>query len=133
MPLDDVRALTFDVFGTVVDWRSSVIRQCRELGARHDIAAAERGVERESQLAVEQLGADAKVAGRPRQQIFLEPGLVFGQGIPGDLDSSLQPLARVRSQRVHFRNDHVLDDRYDSEVLGDGGFSMNLGHPLGHQ
>jgi 2-haloacid dehalogenase len=29
------RALTFDVFGTVVDWRSSVIRQLREFGARH--------------------------------------------------------------------------------------------------
>ena len=29
-----VRALTFDVFGTVVDWRSSIIREGRELGAR---------------------------------------------------------------------------------------------------
>jgi 2-haloacid dehalogenase len=27
-----VKALTFDVFGTVVDWRSSIIRECRELG-----------------------------------------------------------------------------------------------------
>ncbi|MEX2080763.1 MAG: haloacid dehalogenase type II [Dehalococcoidia bacterium] len=34
MSLEQVRALTFDVFGTVVDWRSSVIRQCTELGAR---------------------------------------------------------------------------------------------------
>lgn len=34
-----VKALVFDVFGTVVDWRSSVIRQCRELGlsARADV------------------------------------------------------------------------------------------------
>ena len=31
------RALTFDVFGTVVDWRSSVIRQLREFGARHGV------------------------------------------------------------------------------------------------
>lgn len=29
-----VRALTFDVFGTVVDWRSSIIREGRDLGAR---------------------------------------------------------------------------------------------------
>ena len=29
-----VRALTFDVFGTVVDWRSSVIDEGRALGAR---------------------------------------------------------------------------------------------------
>jgi 2-haloacid dehalogenase len=28
-----VRALTFDVFGTVVDWRSSIIREGRALGA----------------------------------------------------------------------------------------------------
>jgi 2-haloacid dehalogenase len=35
--IDAVRALTFDVFGTVVDWRSSVIRQCRAFGARHGV------------------------------------------------------------------------------------------------
>ncbi len=29
--LDSVKALTFDVFGTVVDWRSSIIREGREL------------------------------------------------------------------------------------------------------
>jgi 2-haloacid dehalogenase len=32
--LSAVRALTFDVFGTVVDWRSSVIRECAEVGRR---------------------------------------------------------------------------------------------------
>ena len=32
MSLSDVKALTFDVFGTVVDWRSSVIREGQELG-----------------------------------------------------------------------------------------------------
>jgi 2-haloacid dehalogenase len=32
-----IRALTFDVFGTVVDWRSSVIRQCQEFGAKHGV------------------------------------------------------------------------------------------------
>jgi 2-haloacid dehalogenase len=30
--LDGVKALGFDVFGTVVDWRSSIIREGRELG-----------------------------------------------------------------------------------------------------
>lgn len=30
----DVRAMTFDVFGTVVDWRSSIITEGRELGRR---------------------------------------------------------------------------------------------------
>ncbi len=30
----DVRALTFDVFGTVVDWRTSIIREGEMLGAR---------------------------------------------------------------------------------------------------
>jgi 2-haloacid dehalogenase len=27
------KALTFDVFGTVVDWRGSIIRECRALAA----------------------------------------------------------------------------------------------------
>jgi len=47
-PLDRVRALTFDVFGTVVDWRSSVVRElvdaardrqatlCLALGTAHN-------------------------------------------------------------------------------------------------
>ena len=34
MSLDSVKALTFDVFGTVVDWRSSITREIRELGER---------------------------------------------------------------------------------------------------
>lgn len=34
-----VKALVFDVFGTVVDWRSSLIAEARELGARKGIAA----------------------------------------------------------------------------------------------
>ena len=36
MPADlqHVKALTFDVFGTVVDWRSSIIREGRALGQR---------------------------------------------------------------------------------------------------
>jgi 2-haloacid dehalogenase len=29
---DSLRALVFDVFGTCVDWRGSIIRQCRALG-----------------------------------------------------------------------------------------------------
>ena len=32
-----VRALTFDVFGTVVDWRGSVLRELRALGAAKSI------------------------------------------------------------------------------------------------
>lgn len=32
--LDSVKALTFDVFGTVVDWRSSIIREGEELAKR---------------------------------------------------------------------------------------------------
>lgn len=33
MPTDGIQALTFDVFGTVVDWRSSVTREGAALGA----------------------------------------------------------------------------------------------------
>ena len=32
MDLSEVKALTFDVFGTVVDWRSTIIREGRQLG-----------------------------------------------------------------------------------------------------
>jgi 2-haloacid dehalogenase len=39
MGIEQVQALTFDVFGTVVDWRSSVIRHCRAFGAKHGIEA----------------------------------------------------------------------------------------------
>jgi len=31
-PADEVRALLFDVFGTVVDWRSAILRQAPEIG-----------------------------------------------------------------------------------------------------
>jgi 2-haloacid dehalogenase len=38
-PLDAVKALAFDVFGTVVDWRSSIIEEGRALGRENDIDA----------------------------------------------------------------------------------------------
>ena len=38
-PLTDVRALVFDVFGTVVDWRSSIIREFEAFGRERRIAA----------------------------------------------------------------------------------------------
>jgi len=36
---DQVEALTFDVFGTVVDWRSGVIAEARKLGATRGVEA----------------------------------------------------------------------------------------------
>ena len=30
--LTEIKALAFDVFGTVVDWRGSIIRETQELG-----------------------------------------------------------------------------------------------------
>jgi len=36
--LGDIRALTFDVFGTVVDWRSGIIREGEALGRAKSIA-----------------------------------------------------------------------------------------------
>ncbi|MCY4110118.1 MAG: haloacid dehalogenase type II, partial [Chloroflexi bacterium] len=35
----EVRALAFDVFGTVVDWRGSVIEEVERLGRCHGIDA----------------------------------------------------------------------------------------------
>ena len=40
MPVGDVKALIFDVFGTVVDWRGSIIEQCAAFGQA-------RGIERD--------------------------------------------------------------------------------------
>jgi len=37
--LASIRALIFDVFGTVVDWRGSIIRECKALGRRKRLAA----------------------------------------------------------------------------------------------
>lgn len=37
MANDEIRALTFDVFGTVVDWRSSVIRELQAAGRKHGV------------------------------------------------------------------------------------------------
>ena len=37
MTLDEIEALTFDVFGTVVDWRAGIIRDGAALGARHGL------------------------------------------------------------------------------------------------
>ena len=36
--MDQVKALLFDVFGTVVDWRSSVISELETLGEKSGIA-----------------------------------------------------------------------------------------------
>ena len=38
MAFDDIAALTFDVFGTVVDWRGSVIREGEALGRRKQLS-----------------------------------------------------------------------------------------------
>ena len=37
--MSEPKALTFDVFGTVVDWRASIAREGRAFGARHGIDA----------------------------------------------------------------------------------------------
>ena len=39
MDFTTIKALTFDVFGTVVDWRSSIIREGQDLGRRLGIEA----------------------------------------------------------------------------------------------
>ena len=39
MPANDVKVIFFDVFGTVVDWRSSLLRLLDDFGKRHGIGA----------------------------------------------------------------------------------------------
>src|SRR3970040_2442552 len=38
VPLASIRALIFDVFGTVVDWRGSIIGECTALARRRKLA-----------------------------------------------------------------------------------------------
>ncbi|KAK7457205.1 hypothetical protein VKT23_010505 [Stygiomarasmius scandens] len=40
-PLDDVEVLVFDVFGTVADWRSSVIRELQEVGKKFKLGVSD--------------------------------------------------------------------------------------------
>lgn len=37
-----IEAFVFDVFGTVVDWRSSVTAELQALGNKHGLTAGER-------------------------------------------------------------------------------------------
>ena len=36
--MDGIEVLIFDVFGTVVDWRTSVVKELQELGSQHKLA-----------------------------------------------------------------------------------------------
>lgn len=61
MPLPHVRAILFDVFGTIVDWRTSVVRQLDAFGASRglhaDWAAVADGWRGEYQPAMEEVRA----------------------------------------------------------------------------
>ena len=35
----NIKALVFDVFGTVVDWRTCIARQAKEFGSKHGVEA----------------------------------------------------------------------------------------------
>jgi 2-haloacid dehalogenase len=39
MPLSDAKALTFDVFGTTVDWHGSIVSEAARIGGRAGVAA----------------------------------------------------------------------------------------------
>ncbi|KAK7049930.1 hypothetical protein VNI00_005360 [Paramarasmius palmivorus] len=36
--MEDIEALVFDVFGTTVDWRTSVVKELEELGSKHSLS-----------------------------------------------------------------------------------------------
>ena len=67
--LRDVRALLFDVFGTLVDWRSSIAREARQILAPHGGKARKIG---NSELRIIDLPADAPVGTNFRE--YLGPG-----------------------------------------------------------
>ena len=50
MAAHPIEAFVFDVFGTVVDWRSSVTAELKALGTKYGLTAGERRARRESNL-----------------------------------------------------------------------------------
>ena len=67
-----IKALTFDVFGTVTDWRSTIIREGRQLGLR--IAELVQEPLDAAQRQVDDLGVKLEEA--------LQDGGVTAQGFP---------------------------------------------------
>jgi FMN phosphatase YigB (HAD superfamily) len=45
--LRDLKALLVDVFGTLVDWRSSIAREARQIPAQHVTSAPRRAYQRQ--------------------------------------------------------------------------------------
>ena len=62
--MDRPKALTFDVFGTVVDWRASIAREGPAFGERHGIDADWERFADDHRLAVRREGVDPSDRGR---------------------------------------------------------------------
>lgn len=39
--MDQIKALIFDVFGTTVDWRTTIVAELEALGKKYDIPSGE--------------------------------------------------------------------------------------------
>ena len=125
MPLEGVKALLFDVFGTVVDWRSGVARAAAPFLARHGKAGADPAAFADAwrqryQPAMEQVRSGKRpfvrldVLHRENLEAMLpEFGMARGEVTPDELDAlnlawhQLDPwpdakagLARLRSRFI---------------------------------
>ena len=98
------------------------------LGKRPDLPAAERRIQCIRELPIVEFGANAEIAIRPRQQLILEPRLVFGDRGPRGLDCRFEPRPVFRGKLGHVRDDHRVDDRCEATVLLDRGLGVNLGN-----
>ena len=65
----EIRALTFDVFGTVVDWRSSVAEAARQLARRHRIELDEYAFAESWRSGYSPKLAEVNSGQRPRERL----------------------------------------------------------------
>ena len=80
-------------------------------GTRLDLLAPHWRIEREAELDVVELCANAKIARGFWQQFFLEPGLVIGDGVFRRFDCCLKTCTVCGGQSGHLGNDHRFDNR----------------------
>ena len=102
-------------------------------GAVPDVGARERRVEREGELAVEHLLADAEVAGRGGQQGLLQPLLLRLDGGARGGHGLLEAVAQRRVELGQRRSDHLVEEGEHAAVLLHRDLGVDPGHPARDQ
>ena len=89
------KALLFDVFGTVVDWRGSVIRRLEDFGAKHGLAPADCmmcAAHNDDLAAAQALGFQTAFICRPKEH---GPGQSKGLAPTGDWTHAVESMTEL--------------------------------------